>query len=47
MLSTIFVPTFLKTLAVVCGIGGGLLAVLTATVLVVFVTQPLTKKIKK
>jgi len=40
----IFIPTFLKTLAIVSGIGGGLLVTVIATAVVLVVTYPITKK---
>lgn len=47
MFNTIFLPTFLKTFAVTCGIGGGILAVLTITAVVLIVTSPIINKIQK
>ena len=46
MLETIFIPTFLKTLAITFGIGIGALSVLFVTGLVILITSPITNKIK-
>jgi len=47
MITTIFLPTFFKTLAITCGIGGGLIALFSVAVLLLFAVYPITQKIHK
>lgn len=46
MFETIFMPVFLKTIAITCGIGIGSLAVLVVTSVLILATSPIANKIK-
>jgi len=47
MLTTIFMPVFIKSLAVTCGIGGGILVSLIGMFLIILALYPITKRFQK
>jgi hypothetical protein len=42
----IFLPTFLKTFAIVLGIGGGALVIATVSFVLLLATYPITRRLK-
>ena len=44
-LTTVFVPVFFKTLAILCGIGGGIIFLLLVGSLIILALHPITKRL--
>jgi len=44
-ITTVFVPTFLKTMAITCGVGGGILVLAFIASLMILILYPITRRL--